>query len=254
MAKHAESPLDVRIVGSQFQPWKQNSDNKPDVLRIVIISYETLRVEDRRKEVLTQAGKKCWLVLDESHCVKTPTSLQTKKTYTLRRDTCISRVTILTGSPCDQSPFDLYSQFAMLDKAIIGCDNFYQFRRRYGKMGGFRGKKVIKYVNLADLNRRIKPYILRRKEEDVWDLPDQSHQVTPVPLNPRTWKAYKDMKETLVVFLNEADPSAPIAFAKNAAIAAIRLSQICAGYIAVEDDNAVLPLGPPAAQLESRED
>lgn len=228
LIKHSESDLDVDVVGSQGFGW--TTGEGPRRLKITIVSYETIRNDNRVQEVLKLAAPRCMLVLDESHCVKTDTALQTVNTFEIRQSPKIFRVVLLTGSPCDGSPLDLYSQFAMLDKSIVGCKNFHQFRGRYTVRGG-EWNKVLRYKNLKHLNSLVAPYILRRLEEEVWDLPDRQHDLTPIPLTPRTWQLYQQMRSDLVAYLDKADPNKPIAFAKNAAVAATRLSQICSGYL-----------------------
>ena len=238
LAKHSVSPIDVYTIGGARCAWRTDGDASLPRLRVVITSYETVRLDRRLNEVLECiSGCKVWLIFDESHCVKSHKSLQSKMALNLRRRHEVYRCTIMTGSPNDNSIMDLYQQFKILEPGIIGCASHAAFRERYARCSG-NWSQVIGYKDLAGLMARVKPYILQRREEDVTDLPGIDKQVVRAPLDKSAWRIYKDMENGLVAALDAAAADSPFAFAQNAAVATTRLLQICAGFIPAEfEDN-----------------
>jgi hypothetical protein len=95
-------------------------------------------------------------------------------------------------------------------------------------MGGWQGRQIVGWHDIDDLQRRMAPYVLRRLKEQCIDLPPKIDPVQiTVPLDTPTWKLYKQMKDDMVTWLNEADVSA----ASQAIVKAMRLAQITSGFI-----------------------
>lgn len=199
----------------------------------IVTNYEFLRSEPRLEHIMKFADKKTWLVLDESSAIKSHRAIQTKACLHLRAR--CNRVAELNGTPIGHSPLDLYSQSVMLapmtkrgGSTILECDTFTHFRARYAVTGGFQGKQILGWQNLNDLTRRLKPYVLRRLKKDCLDLPPTLPPVTlTVPLEPATWKIYKDMRDQLLAELQDGT----IAIAAQAPVRVMRLAQITAGFV-----------------------
>jgi SNF2 family DNA or RNA helicase len=137
-------------------------------------------------------------------------------------------VLLLNGTPIANHPGDMYTQGYIMDPKILECENYYQFRARYGVMGGYMMKEVVKWVNLEDLQRRFSPFVLRRLKVDCLDLPPKLEPVTfTAVLTPRTWEIYKEMREELIAWLTESTVST----AAQAVVKALRLSQVTSGFI-----------------------
>jgi hypothetical protein len=115
-----------------------------------------------------------------------------------------------------------------MNPEILGCKNYFQFRARYAKMGGFMQKQIIAYQNLEDLQARFKPFVLRRMKRDCLDLPEALPPVTlSVPMSDITWRIYKDMRDDMVAWLNDSTA----AVASQAAVKSMRLAQITSGFL-----------------------
>ncbi len=221
-------PAKVILFHGKIRTWSSSiskeSTERP--LQFLVTNYEFIRNKDRREQLFHFCGPKTWLVLDESSLVKSYGAAQTKSCMVLRKR--CGRITLLNGTPIANSPKDLFSQGQLLDKKILDCKTYYNFRGRYGVMGGWQGRQVVQWVNIEDLQRRFAPYVLCRRKEDCLDLPEKIPSVImPAILTEKTWAIYKEMREEMIVWLNEAT----ISMAMQAAVKGIRLAQVTSGFL-----------------------
>lgn len=103
-------------------------------LRILTMNWEALQSQkgfSMAEKFCASAGK-LFIAADESHYIKSPTSLRTKALMKLKRYSTYRR--IMTGTPTDGCPFDLFSQFQFLDETILQTDSFYAFKAEYAEM------------------------------------------------------------------------------------------------------------------------
>ena len=109
-------------------------------LKVAVINYEaTWRME---KEL--NIFKPDIIICDESQKIKNPSAAQSKTMHRLGVK-AIYKI-ILTGTPVQNSPMDVFSQWKFLDPNIFGL-SFYAFRNRYAVMGGYYNHQIIKYKN-----------------------------------------------------------------------------------------------------------
>lgn len=123
----------------------------------------------------------------------------------------------LTGTALMNSPEDLYNILKWLDEeqSTVG-----RFRDRYCEYGGFGGYEIIDYKNLEELRNRLDSVQLRRKKEDVLDLPEKVRTVEYVELEGKQLKLYNDIKEQVISEIDE------IALSPNPLAQLIRLRQV----------------------------
>lgn len=194
-------------------------------LHVVVVSYEFIRQEHRRQELIRFVRRqKTWLVLDESSYIKSPRAQQTKAVLALRP--ACRRATILNGTPIANNVLDLYCQFAALDKQILGFSSYYAFRARHANMGGYLNKQVIGFRNVEEVERKVAPFVLRREKRDCLDLPDKIRSRAEVALTSETWSLYKQMRDDMVAWLAN-EPS----ITNHAVVKILRLSQITSGFL-----------------------
>lgn len=208
--------------------WEQKGivRKDPRILRWIITNYDFIRSDERRLPILQLASKRTLFVLDESSAIKNPNAIQTKASKQVRLR--CGRIIELNGTPISNNPGDLFSQMDLLSPTILGVKNYYHFRARYAKMGGWQGKQIVDWHDLDDLNRRIGPYVLRRLKKDCLDLPEKLPSVPIVPnLTPRSWQIYKQMRDDMVAWLS----SDTMATAQQAIVRIMRLSQITSGFV-----------------------
>jgi SNF2 family DNA or RNA helicase len=237
LSKHLWNSLPARVTlfHGKTREWK-TSDEPTNFLHFLITNYEFIRARQRLYQMIHFAGQKTMLVLDESSAVKSYGAEQTKACAELRK--LCHRVVLLNGTPIANSPKDMFSQGQLLSKKILECKTYYNFRARYGIMGGWQGRQVIQWQNLDDLQRRFAPYVLRRLKEDCLDLPKKLPSVMlTAALTEKTWKVYKEMREEMIVWLTNT----VISTASQAAVKGMRLAQVTSGFLGGVHDSGLEP-------------
>lgn len=227
-------PSSITEFHSRSKTWRWNENNGRG-LEWIITNYDFIRSKQRLQQLMGFTGPKTMLVLDESSAVKNPNAKQTKACLTLRRS--CGRVVLLNGTPITNHVGDLYSQANIMHPTILGCKSWFHFRSRYAIQAQRAGYiEIIGWQNVEDIQRRLAPYVLRRLKTDCLDLPKKLPSVVlSATLSPSTWAVYKEMRDEMLVWLNEQDSS----FAPQAIVKAIRMAQITSGFIGgVERDVA----------------
>jgi len=177
-------------------------------------------------------NRDCIMVVDESHYIKNPKAERTKaimklsKLFPYRRN--------LTGTPSPQGPFDLWSQFNVLNPKILGRA-FYPFKTRYGifKKSYGQGRifdELVEYRDLDDLARKIAPITFERFKDDCLDLPERIFSKQYFEMPPEHAKQYKSMRNNLVAQLDSGETIT----ARMAMVQLLRLQQISRGHITDE--------------------
>lgn len=224
----------LREFHARTRTWTMGADRSPR-LEWLITNYEFIRSKARLQQLKSFCGPKTYLILDESSAVKTHSAQQTRASLELRR--ACGRVTLLNGTPIANHPGDMFSQGNIMDPRILDCKNWFHFRNRYAIMGGWQNKQIIGWRLLDDLQRRFKPYVLRRLTSDSLELPKKNAPVQiPAVLTERTWKLYREMRDEMVAWLDQTTMSV----ASQAGVKAMRLAQITSGFLGGID---ALPVG-----------
>ncbi len=131
------------------------------------------------------------IVVDEIHRCKNPTSQQSKGLLKLNSEEKIG----MSGTPLLDSPFDLFTIFKWLG---YETHSFYQFKHHYANFGGFGGYEVTNYKNLNELSAMLDTIMLRRKKEDVLDLPEKLHKVEYIEMNKKQEEIYNEIRTELI--------------------------------------------------------
>ena len=132
----------------------------------LITNIETLRDANIQVKIKTmcQAGVIGMTIIDEIHKCKNPTSKQGKAIHCC----CSYYKLALTGTPIMNAAIDLYNVLKWLE---VENHTLTQFKNHYCIMGGFGGYQIVGYKNLDKLHNRLNKYMLRRRKQDVLDLP-----------------------------------------------------------------------------------
>lgn len=180
-------------------------------------------------------------IIDESTCIKNHKAKRTKKALEIGQKCRVRR--IATGSPITNSPLDLYSQFAFLDKQIIGCGSFYAFRNVFAEIErittrqGQSFDKILKYKNLPLLSKRIADFSFRVTKKECLDLPEKVYVTRDVELTSEQKRIYKEMKNLSFAVLEDDTMSVQVALTKL-----LRLHQIlCGSYTTDEGEIKKIP-------------
>jgi hypothetical protein len=120
----------------------------------LIVNYEAMQHSHAAEAVMEFVkGAPCGAIFDESIKLKNDNSIQTKRCREIAKYTAFNRP--MSGRPMTQGPQDLYPQLRLC--GLLEGKNFYSFRNRFCKMGGFKAKKVVGVKNedqLYDLMSR----------------------------------------------------------------------------------------------------
>ncbi len=210
--------------------------NYAEGLQWLIVNVEALRPVSKKPSVAYKMAEmflNCepnLMVVDESTTIKNPKACQTKAVRKLGGIADYRRV--LTGTPCPQSPLDLYSQMAFLDETIFGV-SYWAFRSRYAELKDqyIAGGKVVKvvsgYKRLAELQQVVSENSTRYTKDECLDLPPKIYSVFNVEFTSEQKKLYTQMKERAFVELdNETLVTAPLAISRL-----MKLRQILSGFV-----------------------
>jgi hypothetical protein len=199
-------------------------------LLYIIVSYEFLRQKTLRsfekQEALSKFLKKrkVMLVCDEGSELGNWKSKQFKATLKLREG--CDRIALLDGTPAGNSPKTLFSKMKMLNTAILGYATGYVYENVHAIKGGYMGKQIVGWKNLDRVSERIKPHCLRRMKRDCLDLPKRVQTTMAVPLDPRVYTVYKELRDELVTELESGT-----VMVNYASVKVLRLAQLCAGFL-----------------------
>lgn len=168
----------------------------------LITNIETLRNKDIQQQVLkmTKDGTIGMVIIDEIHKAKNATSQQGKAIHYLQSKYKVA----LTGTPVMNQAIDLYNIMKWLD---VEKHSFFQFRARYCVMGGFQNYQIVGYRNMDELRSRVEKFMLRRKKEEVLNLPPKIRQKEYVDMTAKQAQLYKEVQLFLADSLNDIELS-----------------------------------------------
>ncbi|HEX9656154.1 MAG TPA: SNF2-related protein [Bacteroidota bacterium] len=135
-----------------------------DQFQIIITSYGILR---RDVDLLAEM-EFCYLVLDESQNIKNPVSQNARASRQLQAAHRLA----LTGTPVENNLMDLWSQFAFLNKGMLGGEHTFadHFANPIERQSDKESAALLKKI--------IFPFILRRTKDIVAeDLPPKQESV-----------------------------------------------------------------------------
>lgn len=210
--------VDKRL--SQIREWIYGNDY------FGIINIESLRNEkimdliyDSCKNEIIGA-----VIVDEIHKAKNGMCSQGRSVRNLN---CKVRIG-LSGTPMNKAE-DLWNILTWLR---VEKRSFYSFRNRYCIMGGYGGYKVVGHKNLDELNEELNKVMLRRKKEEVLDLPPKLYKTEFIDLTRKQQLLYKEIKQGIVENLES------IMEIPNPLSCTVRLRQLTGGIFG--DDNPKL--------------
>ena len=199
-----------------------------DVYKRQVINIESLRNE-KIQDALYLGIKDGYIgaiIVDEIHKAKNGGSQQGKALRFLKAPVKIG----LSGTPMNKAE-DLWNILTWLG---VERRSFYSFRNAYCTMGGFGGYKVIGYKNLDSLNAELNTVMLRRKKEEVLDLPPKLYSTEYVELTTAQKKQYRDIKNGIVADMEN------ILASVNPLNCTLRLRQLTSGNPNLTDDSPKL--------------
>lgn len=195
----------------------------------LVVNYESLRY-DSTKEILSEIiNKDAMLIADESIKLKNPQTETTKEALAYAKEAGIVRE--LTGCPMTQGPHDMFSQLRFI--GALNGQNFFGFRNKFCKMGGFKNKQVKGPKNEEELNAIINQHGFVAKRRD-WGTPSvPEHYTVKFSLDPVQQKHYDEMDDDFITFLGRGEED--FVSADQVISKLMKLQQISSGFVYMPD-------------------
>lgn len=213
--------------------------------RLFVIHFNIL---SRWIAKLVKYKKFNWACIDEAHALS---KRGTKQSRAAARLAWIKRKVILTGTPIEKQPMDLFAQFRFLAPNVFGT-NWAEFEEEYvdlpdiKEIGAPKGSQAWQKLilrkrimrNKAPFNKRkmpkfiksIKPYSFRMTKADVGIIEPEVHKVV-VPIVGKQREYYDAMRKKSVVRLATGERS----MAELKVTRIMKERQIASGFL--YDDN-----------------
>lgn len=207
--------MDLRA--SQLYEWYKSSHY------FGIINIESLRKEQIQDTLYDgiREGYIGAVIVDEIHKAKNGQSQQGKALRTLKTPIRIG----LSGTPMNKAE-DLWNILTWLG---VEKRSFYSFKNTYCIMGGYGGYKVVGHKNLESLNAELSSVMLRRRKDEVLDLPPKVHSTEYVELTSKQQLIYRDIKNGIIADLEN------ILLSVNPLSCTLRLRQLTGGLFTEEN-------------------
>lgn len=211
-------------------------------LQVVIINYESIWREGMFEAL--QAYNADIIIADESQRIKTPNAKQSEAMHELGSKAAFRLV--LSGTPIQNSAVDIFSQYKFLDPTVFG-ENFYAFRGRYARLGGFKNKQIIGYRDIDKLISKIYSIGYRVTKADALDLPEETFETRTIQLPPAERNIYNKLRRDSVVDLDNGKVTATTVLTKL-----LRLQQLTGGFLQLDDGTR--PEQVSSAKIHALED
>ena len=160
----------------------------------LITNLETLRDKRIQSQIknMCESGVIGMTIIDEIHKAKNPISAQGKAIHC-----CCSYYRLaLTGTPLMNNAIDLYNILKWLQ---VDNTSFTTFKSRYCIMGGFGGYQIMGYKNLNELETKLQNNMIRRRKQDVLDLPPKIYTDEVLELSVSQQKLYEEVKSGVIL-------------------------------------------------------
>lgn len=169
-----------------------------------------------------------YIVLDESQAIKNPLAQTSKAARALKSDHRL----VMTGTPVENSTFELWSQFAFLNPGLLGSLEY--FKREFGNPIERRNDE--KKAQL--LRKMVYPFILRRTKLQVApELPPRTERILYCDMTPIQRKLYTRTRNYFLGLLMGLVEKEGIENARMKILEGLlRLRQICNHPVLFERD------------------
>ena len=247
--------LEIEKFGVDVEPYGFESVHRDHAARwidmntegIICINYEaaihTGTLEILRRLIHSEEGN-VLIAADESVQIKGHSSSRSKNIRDLAKD-CRWRRS-LTGKPVVQDITDLYAQFRFIG-AFQGM-TFRNFKAKYAEKGGFRGRQIVGVKNLESMNRARARFTFFARRRDWGTAIDSDYMQIPVTMNEAQQKAYAEMDEEFIVWLNEIE----MLEANMVLTQRMKLQQISSGWV-YDEYRKPRPLVPFAETAKAKD-
>lgn len=191
----------VMCPASLQQQWKDLAFDYFPNIKINVLSIHAASYSDsleRMKDKVEKLNGTTQLIVDEVHLCRNQSA---KRSRNIEKSFSPDFCMILTAFPIERNAGDLFYQFGIMDRAIIGEENYNQFQKKFLLLGGNDGETVVAYQNTEELAGRINPYIVRlTKKEVAPQLPDKQYHEIYFDMSPNQLKAYSAINNLMAQY------------------------------------------------------
>lgn len=252
-----DSSMSVSIINGSAAQRRKAIEANADVY---IINWESLRLHTRLAPygsiALSDAEKQpkelnqvSWgtVIADEGHRAKDPKAKQTRALWAVSKDARYRFAA--TGTPIESHPGELWSLMH-----FVSPDNFprkTKYIDRYcNQVFNVFGGQEIKGLNpatSAEFHSIVDPLMLRRPKDVILpQLPEKMESVRYIEFTGKQAKAYKQMKDTMLAEIADAD----VAIAISPLQQFMRLTQFASAYAEMEE-NGKMRLAMPSNKVDA---
>lgn len=189
------------------------------VPRVLLLHYEAVH------RLIKRLRKQAWtlVVYDESQRLK---GRGTKASRDAAKFKDVKHRVILSGTPVEQAPQDLWAQFRFALPDVLGT-RWADFAGQWLMKTGYMGYKW-KFVQsrLPRFLRVIHPHILRVRKQEVLDLPPLTLHRSPLDLTGEQARVYADLENDYYTRVGGRDVIADLEITQL-----VRLQQVCGGFV-----------------------
>lgn len=210
-----ESGLKVCRTWEEFKATKSH--------RLLLINYERVR------PIIKKMRKQPWdlVIYDEAQRLKKRSSKQSKDAYRLRH--VARRRVLLSGTPVEQAPQDLWAQLRFAAPEVLG-ERWADFEARWLKRSGYMGYELkFRMELLPKFLAIVEPHFLRITKEQVLDLPPLRYVRVPVDLLGDQRRVYDEITREMVAEVAGGWVTCDLAITQL-----VRQQQICGGFVRLD--------------------
>ena len=181
---------------------KENTSKFYSYGKLYICHYDLVKNDIENFESFC-SFRKVGMILDESVAIKNPESVSAKSFH--RLTSFLTRRVIMTGTPVDNRPYDIWSQIYFLDGGESLGTNFNAFKKKYDldkELSQSAIKQEIFERDLLALKESIKGFTLREtKDSCKIELPSKEYQNIEVSFDDEQRNLYEKVRSEIAVEL-----------------------------------------------------
>ncbi|MDR1503192.1 MAG: hypothetical protein LBT43_12155 [Prevotella sp.] len=170
-------------------------------LPVSLIPVESLSFNIQAYErLLKSVDTRTMLVIDDCHLFKSPDAIRSRRMMDIA-DQCNYKL-LMTESLIVNNIHDIYMQYRILNKDILGYYRWDDFSRKHIIYGGVDGKQILGYKNLSYLIGLTEPYTYSVNEKEVPEaVPDVRTYICE--LTPTQKESYRRKKNELLLLIEK---------------------------------------------------
>jgi hypothetical protein len=194
---------------------------------LIALNYEALLSDKTLSFLEALAGPQSLIGFDESVSIKNSSGALAKRALSVAKSFGWKRA--LTGKPVVQGPHDLFMQLRAT--GALNGTNFFAFRNRFCKLGGFQGKVVTGAKNEEELQEILAAWTFLARRVNWLKTPGRDYATQRVEMLPEQKTHYKRMETDFLTELKREGFETEVIAADQIVTKLLKLQQIASGFI-----------------------